>query len=505
MGHPFIHEITTGVGQPAGGKADALALFLTRDGAPVDPPLLDIGGAPLRFALGAKDFARDPGEVLVVYGASEAFPRVILVGLGGPEGHNRERLRAAGGALSRRARDLRLSSVVAQLPAVAQSLVPLSEQAELLVEGALLGAYQYSAQKTQDLERYRTLERLMISASGDISEAALAAAAQRGQIRAEAVNLARELAATPANLMTPTILAQRAAAMAEERGLACQVFDREACAEMGMGAFLSVAQGSDQPPAFITLRYSCGRPGAPLIGLIGKGLTFDAGGISLKPPLNMHEMKYDMCGAAAVIGAMSALPLLRPGVDVVAAIPSTENLPSGRATKPGDVFRSLQGKTIEVLNTDAEGRLVLADALTWMAREHRPAAIVDLATLTGAVVIALSHYGAAVLANDDALAERLRVASERSGDLSWRLPLWEAYPEHMKSETADLKNIADPTAGGGTIAGGVFLREFVEGIAWAHVDIAATAWWDKDRPHLPKGPSGYGVRLLLDLLEGYQA
>jgi len=202
---------------------------------------------------------------------------------------------------------------------------------------------------------------------------------------------------------------------------------------------------------------------------------------------------------------MSALPLLRPGVDVVAAIPSTENLPSGRATKPGDVFRSLQGKTIEVLNTDAEGRLVLADALTWMAREHRPAAIVDLATLTGAVVIALSHYGAAVLANDDALAERLRVASERSGDLSWRLPLWEAYPEHMKSETADLKNIADPTAGGGTIAGGVFLREFVEGIAWAHVDIAATAWWDKDRPHLPKGPSGYGVRLLLDLLEGYQA
>jgi leucyl aminopeptidase len=217
----------------------------------------------------------------------------------------------------------------------------------------------------------------------------------------------------------------------------------------------------------------------------------------------MDEMKYDMCGAAAVLGAMSCLRDLEVKVNVIAALPATENMPGGRATKPGDVHTSYSGKTIEVLNTDAEGRLVLADGLSYLARQYEPDALIDLATLTGAVIIALGHYGAAVLSNDDALAERIRAASERSGERSWRLPIWEEYPEHLKTPFADLKNIADGNAGAGTIAGGAFLAEFVEGRPWAHIDIAGTAWWDKDRPHIPKGASGYGVRLLIDLIEGY--
>ena len=326
---------------------------------------------------------------------------------------------------------------------------------------------------------------------------------RRGLVRAQGVNFARDLAHTPANVLTPRGLAEQAAAMAADSGLQAEIWDQGAIEKAGMGAFLSVARGSEEPPRFIILRYRCGRAGAPLLGLVGKGLTFDAGGLSLKPPLDMHEMKYDMCGAAAVLGAMKCLSGLEVPVDVVAAVPATENLPSGRATKPGDVIKSFHGKTIEVLNTDAEGRLVLADGLSWLIRTHHPAAVIDLATLTGAVLIALGHYGAAVLSNDDALAARIERAALSSGELTWRLPLWESYPDHLKGETADLRNIAEARAGAGTIAGGAFLREFVEETPWAHIDIAGTAWWDKDRPHLPKGPSGYGVRLLLDLLEGF--
>jgi leucyl aminopeptidase len=233
---------------------------------------------------------------------------------------------------------------------------------------------------------------------------------------------------------------------------------------------------------------------------VGKGLTFDSGGISIKPAAKMEEMKYDMCGGAVVLGVLSIVRDLGIGVHVVGAVPSTENLSGGSAYKPGDILRSYSGKTIEVQNCDAEGRLILADALAYVAKNHKPAAIIDLATLTGAVVIALGHYGAGLLSTEDALAARLEEASRRTGERLWRLPLWEEMGEHLKSDFADLKNIADGSAGAGTIVGGTFLSQFVEKIPWAHIDIAGTAWWEKDRPYMPKGPTGYGVRLILDTL-----
>jgi leucyl aminopeptidase len=252
------------------------------------------------------------------------------------------------------------------------------------------------------------------------------------------------------------------------------------------------------------LEYGCGDPNAPVIGLVGKGLTFDSGGISIKPAARMNEMKYDMCGGAAVLGIMSVIRDVGVPVNVVAAVPSTENLSGGSAYKPGDILRSYSGKTIEVHNCDAEGRLILADALSYVAQNYKPAAIIDMATLTGAVVIALGHYGAGLLATDDELAGRLQAASARTGERLWRLPLWEEMNEHLKSDFADLKNIADGGAGAGTIVGGAFLSNFVDSVPLAHIDIAGTAWWEKDRPYLPKGPSGYGVRLVLDALRRWQ-
>ena len=237
---------------------------------------------------------------------------------------------------------------------------------------------------------------------------------------------------------------------------------------------------------------------------MGKGLTFDSGGISIKPSAKMDEMKYDMCGGAAVLGIMSVVRDVGVPVNVVGAIPSCENLSGGSAYKPGDILRSYSGKTIEVLNCDAEGRLILADALSYVAQNYKPAAIIDMATLTGAVVIALGHYGAGLITPDDRLADRITRAAQRTQERIWRLPLWEEMNEHLKSSFADLKNIGDAGAGAGTIVGGAFLSNFVHQVPWAHIDIAGTAWWEKDRPYLPKGPSGYGVRLVLDALRAWQ-
>ncbi|MCC7144624.1 MAG: leucyl aminopeptidase [Candidatus Eisenbacteria bacterium] len=467
-----------------------------------------LGGdkGPVAALLGSGDFKGECGEAAMVYGASENYARVLLIGTGEAKAWTRERARAAIATAARRARDLAVNETRLVLPLVQgsdrSSEAELAAEVELAAEAALLGAYQYTGWKTVDLEKFKTAGNLtFVCAGGDA--ASLGRALERGRVRGEAVNFVRDLGNTPANHLTPTQLADKARDLAKQDGLKVRILDREACEKEGFGSFLSVAQGSAEPPQFIVLEYDCGRKDAPLIGLIGKGITFDSGGISIKPAAAMHEMKFDMCGAAAVLGTMKALKGLAVPVNVVAAIPATENMPGGRATKPGDVFTSYSGKTIEVQNTDAEGRLVLADALTWVARTYKPTAMLDFATLTGAVVIALGHYGAAILSNNDGLAARIAQASETSGDKSWRLPLWEDYPEHIKSDCADLKNIADGNAGGGTIAGGAFLAQFVDDVPWAHVDIAGTAWWDRDRPHLPKGPSGYGVRLLLDLLEGY--
>ena len=505
MSNVSIRELAVSVSALEKEKADLLVLPLAQGTKSLPAAIAALVGGDkgsVAALLASGDWKGDVGETAIAYGAGEAFPRVLLVGTGEAKGWSRERARAVSASAVRRARDLGLSQVAFLLPLSSASSWSPEAELELAVEAALSGAYQYSGQKTLELEKFKSIGKLsFVHPGGDATK--LATALARGRARGEAVHFVRDISNAPANLLNPSDFAAAAKQVGAENGLKVRVLGREECEKEGLGSFLSVAQGSIQPPQFILMEYDCGKKDAPTIGLIGKGITFDSGGISLKPPAAMHEMKFDMCGAAAVLGTMKALKPLGIPVNVVAAIPTTENMPGGRATKPGDVFKSYSGKTIEVQNTDAEGRLVLADALTYVARNYKPAAMLDLATLTGAVIIALGHYGAAVLSNDDALAERIAKASDESGDRCWRLPLWEDYPDHLKSDCADFKNIADGNAGAGTIAGGAFLAQFVESVPWAHIDIAGTAWWDKDRPHLPKGPSGFGVRLLLDLLAGY--
>jgi leucyl aminopeptidase len=299
----------------------------------------------------------------------------------------------------------------------------------------------------------------------------------------------------PANLLPPRILAERAQEIAKRHDFPITVLDRAAIEKEGMGAIMAIAKGSAEEPRFIALEYK-GGTGAPVV-LIGKGVTFDTGGISIKPAASMEDMKFDMSGAAAVLGVFEMLGRARPKLNVIGLIPSAENMPSGTAVKPGDVIKSHLGKTIEVINTDAEGRLLLVDALSW-ARRYKPEVVVDAATLTGAIVIALGASATGVMGNDDALVEELRLAGEKAGERAWPLPLWDEYRELNKSDAADVKNTGGRAAG--SISAGWFLKEFAEGLRWAHLDIAGTAYTDRDDPAAVKGPTGVAVRLWSEFL-----
>jgi leucyl aminopeptidase len=320
--------------------------------------------------------------------------------------------------------------------------------------------------------------------------------AERGRVVAEAQNYARELAARPANVVTPHYLGDEARQIGQELGLKVTILDEEAMRSDGMAALLAVAAGSAEEPRFIAIEHTPLEGRRP-VALVGKGVTFDAGGLSLKTPENMQTMKYDMSGAAAVLGAVRAIARLQLPLNVVGLIPAVENMPSGRAMRPGDVISSRSRKTIEVLNTDAEGRLILADALSYAAR-YEPEALVDVATLTGACVVALGHEAIGLMGTDQALMDEIRAAGERSGERVWQLPLWDEYRELLKSEVADIKNTGGRPAG--TISAAIFLREFVGSVPWAHLDIAGTAWAEKAGPLQPVGPTGVGVRLLTEWL-----
>ncbi len=451
---------------------------------------------------GRGDFAGEAGRTLLLHTAGPPLPRVLLAGMGAPGSLTRESIRRISASALRQAQDLRAGRVRFVLPFPECALDP-ADQAALVAEGAELGAYRYLDCRTVDRDRFVQVSELLLSFTQGDPGAAAEQSVKKARVLSAGVRLARDLTHSPGNLMTPEMLAGEAGRVAAQNGLALAVMDGDACRVEGMNAFLGVAGGSSQPPRFIRLDYDCGITGAPRIGLVGKGITFDSGGISIKPRQDMHLMKFDMAGAAAIIGAMSCLRGLEIPVHVTAAIPAAENLPGGRALKPGDVLRAFDNRTIEVLNTDAEGRLILADALAWMVSRVRPAAILDMATLTTAVFMALGRYGAGFMSNDDGLAARLAGAAERSGERVWRLPLWEELSEHLKSDTADLRNIADPVSGGGALMAAAFLRHFVGVTPWVHVDIAGAAWSEKDRPLHPKGASGYGVRLVVEFVRGF--
>jgi leucyl aminopeptidase len=362
--------------------------------------------------------------------------------------------------------------------------------AEGVVTGTVLASYRFDRFKSESGDSPR-LETLILLGGAGLTEAA-----ERAHVAAEAQNRARDLQSTPANFATPTALAERAEEIATgSEALSIEVFGRAELEAMGMGGLLAVSQGGPQEPKLIVLRYAGGGSG-PKLAFVGKGVTFDTGGISLKPGAGMHEMKMDMSGAAAVLEAVAAIAELRLPLDLIAVVPSTENMPSGTAVKPGDIITQYNGTTVEVNNTDAEGRLILADALAY-AVEQGAEQIVDLATLTGAVVIALGSTYAAVIANDDALADEVIRSGAETGELTWRLPLHPEYKELMKGTVADLSNLGKQRKAG-TITAGSFLEEFVGETPWAHVDIAGTAW-DVGREYVGKDASGFGVRLLVEL------
>jgi leucyl aminopeptidase len=416
----------------------------------------------------------------------DGFPPVLVVGLGKSEELDAERLRVAAAVAAKEAGRLEAESIAWVLPEGPDPEVA----ADAVVTGTTLASYRFDRFKSAD-GGDTALESLTL-----LGPAEAADAAERARIAAEAQNRARDLQSTPANFATPTDLAERAEAIAAASdALTVEVLGRAELEEKGMGGILAVSQGGPQEPKLIVLRYNGGGSG-PTLAFVGKGVTFDTGGISLKPGAGMHEMKMDMSGAAAVLEAVAAIAELGLPLDLLAVVPSTENMPSGSAIKPGDVITQYNGTTVEVNNTDAEGRLILADALAY-AVEQGAERIVDLATLTGAVVIALGSTYAAVISNDDALADEVVRAGAETGELTWRLPLHPEFKELMKGTVADLSNLAKQRKAG-TITAGSFLEEFVGETPWAHVDIAGTAW-DVGREYTGKDASGFGVRLLLEL------
>ena len=415
----------------------------------------------------------------------DGFPPVLVVGLGTTAELDAERFRVAAAIAAGEAGRSEASSIAWALP----DGLPADVAADALVTGTVLGSYRFDRFKSggEDSPRLESLTLLGPAEAAD--------AAERARIAAEAQNRARDLQSTPANYATPTDLAARAEEIAgASDALSIDVFGQAELEEKGMGGLLAVSQGGPQEPKLIVLRYAGGS--GPRLGFVGKGVTFDTGGISLKPGAGMHEMKMDMSGAAAVLEAVAAIAELELPLDLIAVVPSTENMPSGSAIKPGDVITQYNGKTVEVNNTDAEGRLILADALAY-AVEQGAERIVDLATLTGAVVIALGSTYAAVISNDEALAEEVVRAGGETGELTWRLPLHPEFKELMKGTVADLSNLAKARKAG-TITAGSFLEEFVGETPWAHVDIAGTAW-DVGREYTGKDASGFGVRLLIEL------
>ncbi|MBI5427608.1 MAG: leucyl aminopeptidase [Nitrospinae bacterium] len=433
---------------------------------------------------------------------------VLLAGVGKKEEIDAEKIRQASGSAARLAEKSCFKKITCYVRSGEFKTAGLKEapgapdaMACATAEGMYLALYHFDAYKSpdKDNDKSRVDEIVLLAPDKSRRDAVRRAADQAGKV-ADATFLARNLAAHPANTATPSFLADTARAMARKHGVTCKILGPAEMRKLGMGALLGVARGSHEPPRFIVMEYfGGGKKQAPTV-VVGKGVTFDTGGISLKPAPNMDEMKMDMSGAAAAIGLMQAVASLKLPVNVVGLAPATENMPGGSAIKPGDVLTSMSGKTIEVLNTDAEGRLILADALTYAAR-YKPKAIVDLATLTGACVIALGHEAAAVLSSDSGLAEKLKESGSATGERVWELPLWPEYEKSLKSDIADLKNIAGPSVGAGTIAGAAFLKAFAGDCPWAHLDIAGTAWTGEDKPYVPKGPSGFGVRLLLNYLQ----
>ena len=477
-------------------ECDALVVGLFEGEKPLEGDLAEIDKRTegvISSLIETGEFSGKSGESAYVHNTGGLKARrLLLMGYGKKEEFSADNVRRMAGAAARTLRGKK-SRTFAFLR---RSDLNIGESAQAATEGALLSLYDIDKYHTSDKTENHLDQMILITVDG-VDE--LRAGIETGRIIAEATNFARDVINEPANIMTPTELARRAEDTAHSYALELDVLDEARMKELGMGSLLGVAQGSAEPAKLIVLRYTPKTESDETIAIVGKGITFDTGGISIKPADGMEKMKYDMAGGATTIGAMRAIAQLKPAVNVIGIVPATENMPGGRSQRPGDVVRAMTGKTIEVINTDAEGRLVLADAVAY-ARKLGATKIVDLATLTGAVSIALGDVYVAVLGSDQTWIDEIISAGKKAGEKIWQLPLDKEYREQIKSEIADIKNIGGRKAG--TITGAYFIREFVEDTPWAHLDIAGTAWNDSNKPHLSAGPTGVCVRTLVKLVCG---
>ncbi len=438
------------------------------------------------------DISGKPGETALLYGQQSLAPRLMLVGLGERDLLTTEKIRRAAATVARRARTLKLQSAAFSLPVLPDTTI--REVARTAAEGARLGLYRFdrhkSAADAQDLETF-----WLVADEGTLDEAT--EGAELGARVAEGAVLARDLANEPSNVATPEHLAERARKISEKYAMGLHVLDWAGIEEEGLTGLATVGRSASNEPRFIVLEHRKGGEEAPVV-LVGKAVTFDSGGISIKPTAGMEDMKFDMSGGAAVLGAMEAVGALALPLNVVALVPATENLPGGDAFKPGDVLKMHSGKTAEIVTTDAEGRLILADALSYATR-YEPSAVVDCATLTGACVVALGDHASGLMGNDEDLMAELQTAGETTGEKAWPLPLFEEYTEQIKGDTADIKNSGG--RGGGALTAGAFLKEFAD-YPWAHLDVAGTAYGKKGNAYTTKGATGVPTRLLVEFLIG---
>ena len=485
MAHIETVNVTQDRGETASAGLVAIGVFEDKSLTDLGKALDEAGNSVISKAMDLGDVKGKAGETNMFYINGQ---RILLIGLGRKDKFNASGVRLAAGKASRAAISKKVDSVAVKC------FCSGLDSCQSMGEGLVLGSYQFLDYKTKDEENFELMSTTVIGCDHD--------EIMKGTAIGKAVCFARNLANHPGNVTTPSRLAEEAGEIAKEGGMKLTVFDREEFTAMGMGALAGVAQGTDEPPKFIVLEYfGADEKQKPKI-LVGKGLTFDAGGISIKPSSRMDEMKYDMCGSAVVLGVFKALAALKPKMNIVGIVPSTENLVGAKAYKPGDILTAYNGKTIEVLNTDAEGRLILADGLSYASKHYDPEYILDFATLTGAVLVALGHVAAGVLGTDEDLMQLVKESSVNAEEKVWELPLWPEFCKQVKSNIADVKNIGAARQAG-TIAGAAFLKEFVgENIPWVHFDIAGTAWGGKPTSIDPKGSAtGWGVRLVLDLID----
>jgi leucyl aminopeptidase len=455
--------------------------------------------------LSSGEYKAGPNETVLLHGpAGLAAKRLLIIGIGKNAKATVHAVRNAAGTAVRytKPRGIReLTLTLPEAPAETGVTLAATASARAAVEGAFVGNFDADTYRSE--RKDVSVQSFTLAAPAGADQSAIRAAFNEGVIIGESQNFTRTLVNEPGNKLTPTILGERAAQMASEVGLKSEVYSTEKLHELKMGAFWSVSQGSAEPPALIVLKYEPeGVADGPVLGLVGKGITFDTGGISIKPADNMEKMKYDMAGGAAMIGAMRAIALLKPKVRVIGIVCAAENMPDGKAQKPGDVQTAMSGKTIEIINTDAEGRLVLADGIAY-ARSLGATHLIDAATLTGACVVALGMINGGAFSNDDATFEKFQAALATSGEKFWRMPLADEYYDMIRSDIGDIKN----TGGrwGGAITAAEFLHAFAEDTPWIHLDIAGLAWVEENKPFIAKGPSGVGVRSILEWVRSYQS